>query len=102
MGRTTLAEGASPLIGVTERNGVASEDFDGAKSEDGRVMGTYFHGFFDEPGVRAWFLRQLDSGYEAPAASCAADPFELLAAHFAENLDLEKLFAIAGIERRSA
>ncbi len=96
MGRTTLAGGASPLIGVTERNGVASEEFDGAKSEDGRVMGTYFHGFFDEPGVRAWFLRLLDSGYE-PAASAAADPFELLAAHFAENLDLDALFAIAGI-----
>jgi adenosylcobyric acid synthase len=85
---------------VTERNGVASEDFDGAKSEDGRVMGTYFHGFFDHPEVRAWFLRQLDSGYEpASASSAAADPFELLAAHFAENLDLDTLFGIAGIER---
>ncbi|RXK88377.1 cobyric acid synthase [Chlorobaculum sp. 24CR] len=96
MGRTTLAGGASPLIEVTERNGVRSEEFDGAKSEDGRVMGTYFHGFFDEPGVRAWFLRLLDSGYE-PATSSAADPFELLAAHFAKNLDLDALFAIAGI-----
>ena len=96
MGRTTLAGGASPLIEVTERNGVRSEDFDGVRSADGRVMGTYFHGFFDEPGVRAWFMRLLDSGYE-DAASAAADPFELLAAHFAANLDLDALFAIAGI-----
>ena len=99
MGRTTLAEGASPLVEVTERNGVASDDLDGAKSEDGRVMGTYFHGFFDRPELRAWFLRQLDSGYEPAAASPKADPFELLAAHFAENLDLDALFAIAGIKR---
>ncbi|NTV66749.1 MAG: cobyric acid synthase [Chlorobaculum sp.] len=96
MGRTSLAGGASPLVEVTERNGVASGDFDGVRSADGRVMGTYFHGFFDEPGVRRWFLRLLDSEY-VPAAASAADPFELLAAHFAENLDLKKLFEIAGI-----
>jgi adenosylcobyric acid synthase len=59
-------------------------------------MGTYFHGFFDEPGVRSWFLRLLDSEYEQSAAS-TADPFELLAAHFAANLDLDALFEIAGI-----
>ena len=101
MGRTMLAEGASPLVEVTERNGVTSDDFDGAKSADGRVMGTYFHGFFDRPELRAWFLRQLDSGYEPASASSKADPFELLAAHFAENLDLDALFAIAGIENRA-
>ena len=102
MGRTTLAGGVSPLIEVTERNGKADAGLDGARSEDGRIMGTYFHGFFDEPGVRSWFLRLLDSGYEAPAASAAADPFELLAAHFAENLDLQKLFEIAGIARSAS
>ena len=97
MGRTTLAGGASPLIEVKERNGVRSEEFDGVRSADGRVMGTYFHGFFDEPGVRRWFLRLLDSEYVSAATSKATDPFELLAAHFAENLDLEKLFEIAGV-----
>ncbi|MBN1929186.1 MAG: cobyric acid synthase [Chlorobiaceae bacterium] len=99
MGRTEIEPGASPLIAVNERNGVVSGDFDGAKSEDGRVMGTYFHGFFDQPAVRAWFLRLLDDQYKAPEGALAADPFEQLAAHFSENLDLDALFAIAGIER---
>ena len=97
MGRTELGPGASPLIAVTERNGVASSGFDGAASADGLVMGTYFHGFFDRADVRAWFLRQLDDGYEPPAGGSADDPFELLAAHFSENLDLDKLFEIAGL-----
>jgi adenosylcobyric acid synthase len=98
MGRTTLAPGTRSLIGVTERNREKSEGYDGAQSEDGRVMGTYFHGFFDEAGVREWFLRLIDEGY-APAASAAADdPFDRLAEHFSANLDLPALFAIAGID----
>jgi len=97
MGRTALEPGASPLLEVTERNGVATDDFDGAKSADGQVTGTYFHGFFDRPEVRTWFLRLLDGGYESPRGASVADPFELLAKHFSENLDLEKLFAIAGL-----
>ncbi|HHE32467.1 MAG TPA: cobyric acid synthase [Chlorobaculum parvum] len=100
MGRTEIEPGASPLIAVTERNGVASEEFDGVRSADGRVMGSYFHGFFDRPEVRTWFLCLLDSGYEPPVGAFAADPFELLASHFSENLDLEKLFAIAGLSVR--
>jgi len=97
MGRTEVEPGASPLIKVTERNGKADAGFDGALSADGRVMGTYFHGFFDRLDVRTWFLRMLDSGYESPVGVSTADPFELLAKHFSENLDLEKLFAIAGL-----
>jgi adenosylcobyric acid synthase len=100
MGRTMLAPGASPLVEVTERNGVASEDFDGAMSEDGRVMGTYFHGFFDRAGVKEWFLRMADSRYEPASGGTAADPFELLAAHFSANLDLGKLFSVAGLDGR--
>ena len=30
--------------------------FDGAVSADGKVSGTYFHGIFDEPSVKQWFL----------------------------------------------
>ncbi|NTU54205.1 MAG: cobyric acid synthase [Chlorobiaceae bacterium] len=97
MGRTKLAEGVCSLIEVTGRNGAGAEGFDGAMSDDGRVMGTYFHGFFDRREVKEWFLRRADSRYE-PAAECSAsDPFEQLAAHFSANLDLERLFDIAGI-----
>ncbi len=100
MGRTNVVPGTEGMVEVTERNGESSDGLDGARSDDGRVMGTYFHGFFDEPGVRNWFLRQLDSGYQAPAGNnrSGKDVFDRLAAHFEESLDLEALFRIAGIE----
>jgi len=99
MGRTMLAEGVHSLIEVTGRNGAVAEGVDGAISADGRIMGTYFHGFFDRPDVKEWFLRMADSHYEPVSGGASSDPFELLAAHFSANLDLERLFEIAGAER---
>ncbi|HWR01925.1 MAG TPA: cobyric acid synthase [Chlorobaculum sp.] len=101
MGRTNVVPGTEGMVEVTERNGESSDGLDGARSDDGRVMGTYFHGFFDEPGVLNWFLRQLDSGYQAPAGrnGSGKDVFDRLAAHFEESLDLDALFRIVGIEQ---
>ena len=104
MGRSRVAEEPlDHLVEVTGRNGGAAEGIDGAWSSDGRVMGTYLHGFFDRPEVRKWFLSRIDNRY-CPSASCggADDPFERLAAHFAENLDLGSLFRIAGVETGTA
>jgi adenosylcobyric acid synthase len=102
MGRSSLlGQGAAPFAEVTMRNGRPDPGSDGTVSPDGRVMGTYFHGLFDRPEVRTWFLRRIDGRYRAPASGeGSADPFELLAAHFAASLDLDALFSIAGIERR--
>ncbi|HWQ26700.1 MAG TPA: cobyric acid synthase [Chlorobaculum sp.] len=100
MGRTNVVPGTEGMVEVTERNGVSSDGLDGARSDDGRVMGTYFHGFFDEPGVRSWFLRQLDGRYQPANGSIGSgeDVFDRLAAHFEESLDLGALFRIAGID----
>jgi adenosylcobyric acid synthase len=97
MGMTIVVPGTEGVVEVTERNGVSSDGLDGARSDDGRVIGTYFHGFFDEPGVRTWFLRQLDSLY-LPGSDSREDVFDRLAAHFEESLDLGALFRIAGID----
>jgi adenosylcobyric acid synthase len=100
MGRTNVVPGTEGMVEVTERNGVSSDGLDGARSDDGRVMGTYFHGFFDEPGVKSWFLRQLDGRYQPAIGSTGSgeDVFDRLAAHFEESLDLGALFRIAGID----
>lgn len=97
MGMTAVDGSARQLVDVAERNRKPCVGVDGAVSADGRVMGTYFHGFFDEPAVRSWFLRQCDPSYELPA-SCreGADVFDLLASHVEANLDLDALFRIAG------
>jgi adenosylcobyric acid synthase len=39
--------------------GSPAERFDGAKSEDGLVWGTYLHGVFDAPSFRRDFLNKL-------------------------------------------
>ena len=102
MGRTTSASETASLVAVSERNRRAAAESDGAVSADARVMGTYFHGFFDEPEVTAWFLHRLDSDYRpVEKATDGIDVFDLLAAHFEANLDVEKLFRIIGDEGRS-
>lgn len=96
MGRSHACNGELlPLIEVSHRNQRPEPGPDGAVSPDGRVMGTYFHGLFDEHGAREWFLHLLDPDRRTSGdATSARDPYELLASHFADNLDLDALFEI--------
>ncbi|MFP4532597.1 MAG: cobyric acid synthase, partial [Desulfobacterales bacterium] len=48
MGRTEII-GGNGWLTVIEQNGEAVNFTDGCMSEDGRVLGTYIHGLFDEP-----------------------------------------------------
>lgn len=96
MGRTSLPGSCSPLMQVVLRDGEeVPDEKDGAVSADGRVVGTYFHGIFDEPAPRHWFLSLADPAYRAPERPEGGDErYELLAEHFIRNLDLEKLFSL--------
>jgi len=105
MGRSSgCGDGLSPLIEVSHRNNRQEADVDGVVSGDGKVMGSYFHGLFDEKGVREWFLRLLDSRYRSPVEDDGrdGDVFDRLAAHFEANLDLDVLFRIAGLENHNS
>ena len=104
MGRSSCSGERLPtLIEVSHRNDLPDADVDGAVSGDGRIMGSYFHGFFDEKGVREWFLRLLDSRYRPSVEDDGRDEdvFDRLAAHFEANLDLDALFRIAGLENKT-
>jgi adenosylcobyric acid synthase len=101
MGKSMVVGGeCPPFVELSERDGSDAAEPDGASSPDGRVAGTYLHGFFDHPQAMAWFL-QLADGCSRPSADgdASSDPFEQLAEHFSENLDLDQLFRIAGLER---
>ena len=104
MGRSApVGDVPAPLVEVEERNARPDPGNDGALSPDGRVMGTYLHGFLDRPRVREWFLSRVDNRYcPASGVDAGADPFELLAEHFAANLDMAALFRIAGLEAGGA
>ncbi len=49
MGRTNGPSATRPVFQILEEMGSPTERFDGAKSEDGLVWGTYLHGVFDTP-----------------------------------------------------
>jgi len=105
MGITDRTEGVPYVIRVRERNGVPVEDYDGARSQDSRVWGTYFHGLFDHPVSRNAFLRGLkpewsfetDERLEEHEAAYKERQYDLLAEHFRKYLDMPKLMEIVGI-----
>lgn len=59
MGKTNGPSAARPVFQIVEEMRSPTERFDGAKSEDGLVWGTYLHGVFDAPSFRRNFLNAL-------------------------------------------
>lgn len=95
MGRSRRFEGVRPFLSVAERDGRSEDGEDGAMSEDGKVFGTYFHGFFDSPSTRRWFLSKAGSASMTDSGETAdEDRYDLLAGHFSRHLDLVKVFQI--------
>ncbi len=102
MGVTRLLEDLAPLLQVTTRNQAAVSDMDGAQRADGKVWGTYLHGLFDQPGIVAALLHQLNAQL-APAPTGSEGErtrafqerqYDLLADHLDEHVDMARLQAI--------
>ncbi len=101
MGETVLGREARPFATIVRRSGSETAIEDGAVSQDGRVFGTYLHGIFDNKSFRSAFLNKLRREKGLPQfdgdASVGSDPFELLADHLEQHLNMERLLAICGI-----
>ncbi len=99
MGRTTGA--LAPALHLHERQGRAVDEPDGAISADGLIVGTYLHGLFESPPLRAAILRNLARRKGiAPLAwgqSAAADPFDRLAAHLRAHLEMPRIYDLLGL-----
>jgi adenosylcobyric acid synthase len=89
--------------GVTPGNGVAGcvaeleSGADGARSADGRVLGTYLHGVFDEPEARDVFLRWAGLGDPGDAPdydTLRQQGIDRLADACEAHLDLASLFGL--------
>jgi adenosylcobyric acid synthase len=90
IGRTTGAATQRPLLRLDDGR------LDGAISADGRVAGTYLHGFFASDAQRAAWLARLG----APASELAYEDLieqtlDALAAHLAAHVDVERLLDLA-------
>ncbi len=106
MGLTKGPDTRRALVRVVTRNDECVDESDGARSESGNVWGTYFHGLFDRPEFRHAFLLQFRNGQTIEPESNEGESIEtfrdrqydLLAEHFRSHLDMEKLFALAGLK----
>jgi adenosylcobyric acid synthase len=90
VGRTTGAGTQRPLLRLDDGR------MDGAMSVDGRVAGTYLHGFFAADAQRAAWLARLG----APASSLTYEELieqtlDALAAHLEAHLDMDRLLSLA-------
>jgi adenosylcobyric acid synthase len=90
IGRTTGAGTQRPLLRLDDGR------LDGAISANGRVAGSYLHGFFTGDAQRAAWLARLGT----PSISLAYEALveqtlDALAAHLDAHLDIEKLLSLA-------
>ncbi len=94
--------------GITRGDGLAGTvaqletGTDGARSDDDRVLGTYLHGLFEEPGAMAALLRWAGLAQPGAAPDHAAlreAGIDRLADACEAHLDLDSLLAPAGAGR---
>lgn len=90
LGRTAGADAARPLLRLADGRE------EGAASPDGRVAGTYVHGFFQADAQRRAWLARL--GHAAAARDHEAEVeavLDALARHLEATMDLGALLALA-------
>lgn len=91
----TRRTGGTALFCIHEKNGKPMPGEDGCISRDGRIMGTYIHGLFDQPEIISKWLGSVGvngvrvSGVHGLVARDR--DYDLLAEHFERHVDMEKL-----------
>lgn len=105
MGKTTLGEGAIPLVKINKKNNDVEDYFDGAINKKGNVMGTYIHGIFDGVNFRQHVINKLriKKGLE-PKKSMEYEnlrdkELDRLADIVRKSLDMDKIYEAIGIKR---
>lgn len=112
MGETRWDEGAVPksLFMMKSDTNVQSDEIwnEGAVSQDGRVIGTYLHGLFENDLWRRSWLDaiRVGKGLEPKQRTFAAGQrkereFDRLASIVREHLDMNKVYEIAGIIKQA-
>jgi adenosylcobyric acid synthase len=94
MGRTQRT-GGTALFRIHEKNGAPFTDEDGCASPDGRMMGTYIHGLFDQPEIiRKWLDSVGVNGVRVSGVHglVARDKdYDRLADHFEKHVDMARI-----------
>ncbi len=82
---------------------MGSGSIDGAKSQDGKIWGTYLHGIFDADEFRRWFIdrlrqrRGLEPKRKVMAIYDLEPALDRLADAVRKSLDMERIYGIIGL-----
>jgi cobyric acid synthase CobQ/L-threonine-O-3-phosphate decarboxylase len=77
--------------------------FDGARSRDGMVWGTYFHGIFDRDEFRRWFIDRLRQRRGLPPLGRVCATYNLepaldrLADAVRQSLEIKRIYRLLGL-----
>jgi adenosylcobyric acid synthase len=98
VGQTLYADQAEPFATLS------SGELDGSVSADGRILGTYLHGIFDEDGFRHQFVTAARAFHQLASPSVLnswnlqrQESLDRLARRVSESLDMERIFSWVGL-----
>lgn len=102
MGKTTHFGTQRPFARIFRRGETSVTIEDGTVSNNGRIFGTYLHGIFENPRFKEVYLNRirLEKGMSLRHGSHKMpeqDPFDHLANHLEEHLDITQLLDICGL-----
>jgi adenosylcobyric acid synthase len=102
MGKTTHIGVPRPFARIFRRGETSVNIEDGSVSHNGRVLGTYLHGIFDNARFRETYLNRIrhEKGLPPRRGSTKlplSDPFDHLADHLEQHLDVKQLLDICGL-----
>lgn len=107
LGTTEYKSGARPLLTITRSDGTTS--FDGATSTDGRVIGTYLHGFFDDDEFRHSFINAARAALQLAPPNAYVNfraereaRFDRLAAHVRQSINLNAILGFLGLTKAAS
>jgi adenosylcobyric acid synthase len=104
MGRTIHFGTPRPFARIFQRGEACVSVEDGSVSADGRVFGTYLHGIFDNHLFREGYLNRIRQRKSMPQRRREEDmprqdPFDALAEHLEQHLDVRQLLDICGLDQ---
>jgi adenosylcobyric acid synthase len=99
MGITEVTGRGRPFFEIYQQNGHSVNIKDGWIREDGKVLGTYIHGIFDNDNFRKEFLGSISAKYskfqnEYSFQKQLDSQFDKLAALLRQHIDMSKIYPI--------
>ena len=97
------------LFRIKKRSGKKCSFYDGAISRDGKILGTYIHGIFDNDRFRRNFLNSINKKRRLPCPEVAGDfeydsfkeeQYNKLADLISRSLNMEYIFNLLGIKSK--